>query len=98
MGSPLIDWPLEQVVNCLVFYHPHDPSAPRAQQDALLLADCRACTKSGHEPLLEVVLPRSGPDNDRRLHPQSREQSYQQCIKADCVKPTPLSCATSLQR
>ena len=40
IGSQLIDWPLEHVVKCLVFYHPDDPAALRAEQDALLLEVC----------------------------------------------------------
>ncbi|MDT1842581.1 DUF2090 domain-containing protein, partial [Acinetobacter baumannii] len=31
IGSQLIDWPLEHVVKCLVFYHPDDPAALRAE-------------------------------------------------------------------
>ncbi|NEN67663.1 DUF2090 domain-containing protein, partial [Escherichia coli] len=52
-GSQLIDWPLEHVVKCLVFYHPDDPAALREEQDALLLEVWQACNKSGHELLLE---------------------------------------------
>jgi hypothetical protein len=66
IGSQLIDWPLEHVVKCLVFYHPDDPAALRAEQDALLLEVWQACNKSGHELLLEVILPENGPDKDER--------------------------------
>lgn len=34
IGSQLIDWPLEHVVKCLVFYHPEDAHALRLEQEA----------------------------------------------------------------
>ncbi|MDR8279811.1 DUF2090 domain-containing protein, partial [Acinetobacter baumannii] len=46
IGSQLIDWPLEHVVKCLLFYHPDDPAALREEQDALLLEVWQACNKS----------------------------------------------------
>lgn len=33
IGSQLIDWPLEHVVKCLVFYHPDDQDALRIEQE-----------------------------------------------------------------
>ena len=40
---------------------PDDPAALRASKDGLLLEVWRACNKSGHELLLEVILPENGP-------------------------------------
>ncbi len=77
IGSQLIDWPLEHVVKCLVFYHPDDPAALRAEQDALLLEVWQACNKSGHELLLEVILPENGPDKDERHYHTMLEHFYQ---------------------
>ncbi len=77
IGSQLIDWPLEHVVKCLVFYHPDDPVALRAEQDALLLEVWQACNKSGHELLLEVILPENGPDKDERHYHTMLEHFYQ---------------------
>jgi 5-dehydro-2-deoxygluconokinase len=93
IGSQLIDWPLEQVVKCLVFYHPADPAALRAEQDALLLEVWQACNKSGHELLLEVILPESGPDKDERHYYAMLEHFYRLGIQPDWWKLPPLSSA-----
>ena len=34
LATQLVHWPREQVVKCLVFYHPDDAAALRAEQDA----------------------------------------------------------------
>lgn len=94
IGSQLIDWPLEHVVKCLVFYHPADPAALRAEQDALLLEVWQACNKSGHELLLEVILPENGPDKDERHYHTMLEHFYQLGIKPDWWKLPPLSSAS----
>ncbi len=57
IGSQLIDWPLEHVVKCLVFYHPEDAHALRLEQEAKVKEVYQACCKSGHELLVEVILP-----------------------------------------
>ncbi|MFS9532170.1 PfkB family carbohydrate kinase, partial [Klebsiella pneumoniae] len=94
IGSQLIDWPLEHVVKCLVFYHPDDPAALREEQDALLLEVWQACNKSGHELLLEVILPENGPDKDERHYHTMLEHFYQLGIKPDWWKLPPLSSAS----
>ena len=91
IGSQLIDWPLEQVVKCLVFYHPQDPAALCAQQDALLLEVWQACNKSGHELLLEVILPEDGPDKAEQHYLTLITHFYQLGIKPDWWKLPPLS-------
>ncbi len=57
VGSRLMSWPREQVVKCLVRYHPDDPAALRLEQETQLLALHRAVQVSGHELLLEVIPP-----------------------------------------
>ena len=93
IGSQLIDWPLEHVVKCLVFYHPADPAELRAEQDALLLEVWQACNKSGHELLLEIILPENGPDKDERHYHGMLEHFYQLGIQPDWWKLPPLSSA-----
>ena len=93
IGSQLIDWPLEHVVKCLVFYHPADPAELRAEQDALLLEVWQACNKSGHELLLEIILPENGPDKDERHYHDMLEHFYQLGIQPDWWKLPPLSSA-----
>ncbi|MGE8320671.1 MAG: bifunctional 5-dehydro-2-deoxygluconokinase/5-dehydro-2-deoxyphosphogluconate aldolase [Comamonas sp.] len=58
LGSQLVHWPREQVVKCLVFYHPDDPAPLRAEQDEWLQQVWEATRESGHELLLEVIPPR----------------------------------------
>ncbi|MGQ0287478.1 bifunctional 5-dehydro-2-deoxygluconokinase/5-dehydro-2-deoxyphosphogluconate aldolase [Pasteurellaceae bacterium 22721_9_1] len=57
LGSQLINWPQEHVVKCLAFYHPQDKAELKADQDAKLLEVYQACCRTGHELLLEIILP-----------------------------------------
>lgn len=58
LASSLIHWPREQVVKCLVFYHPEDSQAMLEEQDSTLLEVWAATRESGHELLLEVIPPK----------------------------------------
>ena len=57
----LSSWPLNQVVKCLVSYHPDDPAELKGRQDRQLRRLFDACRKTRHELLLEVILPREMP-------------------------------------
>lgn len=57
VGSTLVEWPREQVVKCLVHYHPDDPAELRVAQEERLLELWEATRSSGHELLLEVIAP-----------------------------------------
>ena len=57
IGSQLVSWPAEQVVKCLVHYHPEDEPDLRARQERQLLRLFDACRKTRHELLIEVILP-----------------------------------------
>lgn len=59
VGSQLVHWPTEQVVKCLVHYHPDDPVDLRLEQEAQLRQLWQATRASGHELLLEVIPPRT---------------------------------------
>lgn len=64
IASVLEHWPREQIVKCLVFYHPDDPAARRQAQENQMRILSEAATSSGHELLLELI-PASGmPEND----------------------------------
>jgi len=54
-------WPTEQIVKCLVFYHPDDSNDMKQVQDARILALSEACIESGNELLLEIILPSDQP-------------------------------------
>lgn len=85
IGSQLIDWPLEHVVKCLVFYNPEDNDDIRLQQEATVQEVYEACCKSGHELLLEVILPRDI-EKDDKLYIASLERFYSLGVKPDWWK------------
>jgi 5-dehydro-2-deoxygluconokinase len=57
IGTTLIEWPREQVVKCLVGYHPDDEATLRVMQEERVLELWQATRASGHELLLEVIPP-----------------------------------------
>jgi 5-dehydro-2-deoxygluconokinase len=57
----LSSWPLNQVVKCLVTYHPDDPGDLTGRQNRQLQRLFDACRKTRHEFLLEIILPREMP-------------------------------------
>ena len=59
IGSQLVGWPAEQVVKCLVHYHPDDETALRLAQEQRLQELWVATRQSGHELLLEIIPPRA---------------------------------------
>ena len=59
IGSQLVHWPKEQVVKCLVNYHPDDPVDLRLEQEARVRELWEATRESGHELLFEMIPPRS---------------------------------------
>ncbi|BBP70329.1 5-dehydro-2-deoxygluconokinase [Pseudomonas sp. Seg1] len=61
IGSNLIAWPQEQIIKCLVQFHPDDEPMLRLEQEAQLKGLYQASQVSGHELLLEVVPPKDLP-------------------------------------
>jgi len=59
LGTQLVTWPREQVVKCLVHYHPDDPIDLRLEQEARLQELWAATRDTGNELLLEVIPPRA---------------------------------------
>jgi 5-dehydro-2-deoxygluconokinase len=59
IGSALIHWPTEQVVKCLVHYHPDDAVDLRLEQEQKVLELWEASRESGNELLLEIIPPRA---------------------------------------
>jgi 5-dehydro-2-deoxygluconokinase len=57
IGSALVTWPAEQVVKCLVHYHPDDASDLRLEQELKVQELWQATRASGHELLLEIICP-----------------------------------------
>ncbi|CAJ0782286.1 bifunctional 5-dehydro-2-deoxygluconokinase/5-dehydro-2-deoxyphosphogluconate aldolase [Ralstonia chuxiongensis] len=59
IGSALVHWPTEQVVKCLVHYHPDDPVPLRVDQEQTILELWEATRETGNELLLEIIPPRA---------------------------------------
>lgn len=57
VASQLVQWPVEQTVKCLVYYHPDDAVALRLEQEARIRELWEATRASGHELLLELIPP-----------------------------------------
>ena len=58
IGTALTHWPTEQVVKCLLHYHPDDAYGLRLEQEEKVLELWQAVRASGHELLLEIILPK----------------------------------------
>lgn len=61
IGSNLIAWPKEQIIKCLVQYHPDDEPLLRLEQEAQIRGLYEASQVSGHELLLEIIPPKDHP-------------------------------------
>ncbi len=90
VGLELNSWPANHVVKCLVFYHPDDEAGLRAEQEGQLIILFDACRRSGHELLLELILP---PDMPVDAHTRSRaiQRLYDLGIKPDWWKLEPVA-------
>ena len=90
IGSQLRTWPLEHVVKCLVFCHPDDDIALRLSQEKTVKEVYDACCQSGHELLLEVILPKGMTLGDKQ-YLTLMNQFYSIGVKPDWWKLPPLS-------
>jgi 5-dehydro-2-deoxygluconokinase len=61
IGSNLIAWPKEQIIKCLVQYHPDDEPLLRLEQEAQIRGLYDAAQVSGNELLLEIIPPKDHP-------------------------------------
>jgi len=61
VGLTLREWPVNQTVKCLVYYHPDDPEPLKAEQERQLWQLFQACRQTDHELLLEVIADRQHP-------------------------------------
>ncbi|KEY59319.1 5-dehydro-2-deoxygluconokinase [Serratia sp. DD3] len=93
IGSQLVSWPLEHIVKCLVFFNPEDDHHLRLQQEHQIQEVYQACCQSGHELLLEVILP-AGTKQDDALYLRALQRFYNLGIKPDWWKLPPLAKAS----
>jgi 5-dehydro-2-deoxygluconokinase len=92
----LSSWPLNQVVKCLVIYHPDDPAELKGRQDRQLRRLFDACRKTRHELLLEVILPREMPVDSQTLS-RALAQIYALDVRPDWWKLPPSGSAAHWQ-
>ncbi len=90
IGSQLVNWPLEHVVKCLAFFHPDDQHPLRLEQESMIKEVYAACCQSGHELLLEVILPADMSSSDD-LYLRAVQRFYNLGIKPDWWKLPPQS-------
>jgi 5-dehydro-2-deoxygluconokinase len=92
VATELSTWPLNQVVKCLLYYHPDDEESLRARQERQLLRLFDACRKTRHELLLEVILPKEMPADAHTLA-RALARIYQLGIRPDWWKLEPSASA-----
>jgi 5-dehydro-2-deoxygluconokinase len=88
VGLALREWPAEQVVKCLVFFHPDDGEALRRVQTARLVTLNQACRTTSHDLLVEIIVPaepEAGPTAIARVI----EEIYAAGVKPDWWKLQP---------
>ncbi|WP_263768283.1 bifunctional 5-dehydro-2-deoxygluconokinase/5-dehydro-2-deoxyphosphogluconate aldolase [Propionivibrio soli] len=90
IGSVLVHWPKEQVVKCLIFYHPDDLPERRLAQESQVRTLCEATNESGHELLLELI-PAKGLPSDPDTILRTMTRFYNLGIHPDWWKLPPTS-------
>ncbi len=90
IGTSLIEWPREQVVKCLVAYHPDDEATLRVAQEERVLELWQATRASGHELLLEIIPPNSSDETVLR----SVKRFYNLGVKPEWWKLAPMQAAS----
>ena len=96
VGSEILRWPLNQVVKCLVIYHPDDPADLRGRQDRQLRRLFDACRSTRHELLLEIILPRESAV-DANTTARAMTQIYGLGVRPDWWKLPPSANAQAWQ-
>lgn len=90
LGTQLATFPRDHVIKCLAFYHPHDDAELKANQDRKLTEIYQACCRTGHELLLEIILPADMPQ-DEGFYQKAVSDFYQLGIKPEWWKLPGLS-------
>ncbi|GAA4497485.1 bifunctional 5-dehydro-2-deoxygluconokinase/5-dehydro-2-deoxyphosphogluconate aldolase [Gluconacetobacter tumulicola] len=60
LGAHLVEWPTEQTIKCLCFYHPDDPEELKQRQERELSRAYDACRQEGREILIEIIAGKHG--------------------------------------
>jgi 5-dehydro-2-deoxygluconokinase len=97
IGSQLIEWPVDQCIKCLCFYHPDDPAELKREQQEKLRALFEAARKVGRELLVEIIAGKHGTLADDTV-PRALEELYALGIKPDWWKLEPQASADAWAR
>jgi len=60
LGAHMTEWPVEQVIKCLCFYHPDDSTELKSRQVRELVRAQDACRRQGREILIEIIAGKHG--------------------------------------
>jgi 5-dehydro-2-deoxygluconokinase len=85
----LADWPLTQTVKVLCPYRLDDDAQIRDRHENMILCLDRACRRSGHEWLLEIITARDGGDPDFDNIAVIMQRFYELGVKPDWWKLEP---------
>lgn len=88
LGAQLVEWPVDQVVKCLCFYHPDDDEALRLRQERELARAQDACRRLGRDLLVEIIAGRHGTLGADTL-PRVLDRLYDIGIRPDWWKLEP---------
>lgn len=94
VATELLEWPINHVVKCLVFYHPDDEPDLLARQERQLLRLFDACRKTRHELLIEVIAP-SGKSVDVGTVALAMRRIYSIGVRPDWWKLAPATDPTA---
>ena len=92
VGQELTEWPSELIVKCLVLHHPDDEATLALRQTQALRDLHRACQRSGHELLIEVIPPRQMAQDELTVA-RAVSQLYGAGVKPESWKLPPLTTA-----
>jgi 5-dehydro-2-deoxygluconokinase len=97
VASELAEWPLNQTVKCLVFYHPDDAQELRERQERQVLRLFDACRATRHELLVEIIASKNGAI-DANTTARAIQRFYDIGIRPDWWKLEPAADAETWAR
>jgi 5-dehydro-2-deoxygluconokinase len=89
VATEIAEWPLNQVVKVLCFYHPDDEPELRERQERQLVRLFDACRKTRHELLVEIIAP-PGMPSDGTTIARALRRLYDLGVKPDWWKLEPM--------
>jgi 5-dehydro-2-deoxygluconokinase len=96
LGAHLVEWPVNQTVKCLCFYHPDDDDALKARQERELLRVFDACRTLGRELMIEIIAGKHGVIGDDTVA-SILERNYRLGLRPDWWKLEPQASSRAWQ-